>query len=286
MKAHSFLRRFSHYTLLVPCVLILVAWSPSGGDPQILLGTGGDLDGFTGSVHNQTGINVTAYKGFIGGYGNYVGTGYLGVAGGASRWNVLVGYNNVGNSQGSVIAGIHNVYAKSGTTADADSMRFSGLFGNYNVVDNGSASNVISGYGNTVRAGSSAVAGSLNTIEGSSIGTNCSYSAAFGLSNHVMAESGWAVGWGNTVSGSKGAAIGTSATASNESSTAIGTGVVASVASSTALGRYNDTMQSNDVVAIGTGSATTPFTALRLTDDGSVILGRAQGDISMGAYGN
>jgi hypothetical protein len=59
------------------------------------------------------------------------------------------------------------------------------------------------------------------------------------------------------------------------------------VTNSTALGRYNATMAGNDVLVVGSGSgSSTKFTALRVTDNGSVILGRVQGDIAMGNYSN
>ena len=81
------------------------------------------------------------------------------------------------------------------------------------------------------------------------------------------------MGYSNTVSGSR--------------AVAIGSGLNASVAQSTALGRFNGPMLSNDVLVVGTGtSATVTNTALRVTSDGGVILGRAQGDVSMGIYGN
>lgn len=44
-------------------------------------------------------------------------------------------------------------------------------------------------------------------------------------------------------------------------------------------------MASDDVLVVGTGfSDSIRNTALRVTDDGGVFLGRAQGDISMGSY--
>lgn len=251
----------------------IVAWSPSGGDPQIVLGTGGgNLNGFTGTANNHS-IDVTKFKGFVGGFGNYVGSGFLGTNEGNSRWNLLVGHNNVGNSQSSVIAGNNNAYAKTGRNSDAAALQASGLFGTFNSISNSTGGLLVSGYGNSVSATMSTVAGANNTIEGVSSGTNCAYSAAIGLQNHVMATCGWAIGWANSVSGDQGVAL--------------GTGTIASNGASTALGRYNATMQSQDVLVIGNGSDyNNRATALRVTADGGVILGRAQGDIDMGIYGN
>ena len=98
-------------------------------------------------------------------------------------------------------------------------------------------------------------------------------SAAIGDSNKVLSSQGWTMGYWNEVSGTRGLAM--------------GSGTRAAITDSTALGRYNADMVANDVLAIGSGSdSNNRFTALRVTDDGGVILGRAQGDISMGAYGN
>jgi hypothetical protein len=115
--------------------------------------------------------------------------------------------------------------------------------------------------------------GSNNLVRGSTANTPAYNSAAFGLDNLVTATYGWAVGSNNESSGTR--------------SVSIGTGSRANVTSGTALGKFNSSMASTDVVAIGSGSdSNNRFTALRVTSDGGVILGRAQGDISMGAYAN
>lgn len=83
------------------------------------------------------------------------------------------------------------------------------------------------------------------------------------------------MGYFNKVTGSQGAAL--------------GCGLLADKSQSVALGRFNKAMESNDVLVVGTGTGSAladRSTALRVTADGSVLLGRAQGDISMGIYGN
>ncbi len=87
----------------------------------------------------------------------------------------------------------------------------------------------------------------------------------------LTSEHGYAIGYLNVVGGDYGSAN--------------GYGLKANVAKGVAIGRYNETMASNDVVVIGSGTSdTSRQTALRVTNDGGVILGRAQGDISMGNY--
>jgi hypothetical protein len=99
------------------------------------------------------------------------------------------------------------------------------------------------------------------------------WSAAIGEKNSVVSTSGWAMGYFNVASGAR--------------SVGIGTGTMAQNANSTAVGRYNSDMASNDVLVIGSGSSvSTRFTALRVTNNGDVILGKAQGDIAMGEYSN
>lgn len=114
------------------------------------------------------------------------------------------------------------------------------------------------------------------------------HSAAIGSSNEVFSNRGWAIGHGNEIDADYGAAIGTSNAVTTPATfgVAIGTGTMAKNPSSTALGKYNEEMAAGDVLVIGSGSSSVRHTALRITDDGGVILGSAQGDISMGNYGN
>ncbi len=73
---------------------------------------------------------------------------------------------------------------------------------------------------------------------------------------------------------------------SNSYAYTLGAGLRVNQSNAVALGRWNAPMESGDVLAVGTGSSSIPATALRVTSNGGVILGRAQGDISMGEYGN
>lgn len=87
------------------------------------------------------------------------------------------------------------------------------------------------------------------------------------------------------VVGKLSATTGLDSTVTNGALAAIGNGAVASQAGAVAIGNYNATMQAGDVFAIGSGTdAQNRETALRVTDDGRVILGMPQGDISMGEY--
>jgi hypothetical protein len=78
------------------------------------------------------------------------------------------------------------------------------------------------------------------------------------------------MGYNNNVSGDYG--------------TALGFGLNVSQTRAIAVGKYNQPMTSGDVFAVGVGTITTPSTALIVREDGAVILGRAQGDVSMGEY--
>ncbi len=95
--------------------------------------------------------------------------------------------------------------------------------------------------------------------------------AVLGRNNQVYAERAFAIGFDNIVDAHSGVAIGSGLDSTN--------------ASGTALGRYNSPMESGDVLVVGTGdNDSNRSTTLRITADGGVILGRAQGDISVGAY--
>lgn len=198
------------------------------------------------------------------GSNNKVGTGS------SSGYAIVTGSTNIANAWSSVVAGAANSIATTATDSN-QSLKHSGIFGSYNTVPIERSHLLVSGYSNSVNAFSSFVSGSINTIEGVPSGSATSYSAAIGLSNHVMASSGWAIGQGNVASGDR--------------SVAVGTGTAASNSDSAALGRYNAAMETDDVLVVGNGTSdTTRSTALRVTADGSVILGHAQGDISMGNY--
>jgi hypothetical protein len=235
------------WTILLALLgLTLVSWSPSGTDYVVSIGSG-----------NTT----TGYRGVISGTNNTVGS--------ANKYSIITGESNVGNVSGSIIVGAQNTVANTANNA-ADCLRFSGIFGSYNQIPNTKASILVAGYSNTVKASSSLVSGSLNYLEAPANET-CNYSAAIGLSNSVNSAAGWAIGWANAAYGTK--------------STAIGEGTKALNEGSTALGRYNADMGAGDVLVVGAGSDfNNRSTALRVTNDGGVLLGRAQGDISMGDY--
>lgn len=154
--------------------------------------------------------------------------------------------------------------------------------GNDNTLISGPRPSTILGQNNYLRGARSLVTGMDNLVAGpgSSYGNYSdltSETAVLGKANQVYSGRAFAVGFDNFVTGYDGIAIGSGLDVTN--------------GSSTALGQYNDTMKSEDVLVVGTGTGIPSdpdnierMTALRITDDGSVILGRAQGDISMGAY--
>ena len=162
------------------------------------------------------------------------------------------------------------------------------VVGDSNVVS--ARNTLVAGLSNSVPAGapttsSSFVAGYNNTIEGAGTNIGATSAAAIGVSNHIMAEFGWAIGYSNEISGRTSMALGYDNQVSAQKANALGRGLKVTQNFSTAVGTYNATMASGDVLVVGTGSSdTTRNTALRVTSDGGVTLGRAQGDISMGAY--
>jgi hypothetical protein len=182
---------------------------------------------------------------------------------GAGDQKIVVGTNNTTQNFQGFITGKNN-------TANTDGGTEYGL-----VVGNGNMANrceksIVSGAQHTTFCSTSLVAGYGNTV-GSGWSNLADNSMAVGQLNQVSSDGGWTIGYQNLVSGSRGVAI--------------GTGTKANTANGTALGKFNASMATTDVLAVGTGTSdTTRSTALRVTSDGSVILGRAQGDISMGNY--
>ena len=265
-------RKYSKPVLLgtlVISTLALVAWSPptgedifvSSGTPAVAIGSANQIEGF---AHTSTiPADTTAFRGFLAGKSNYVGSAN------SNGFAAIIGNSNTANAYSSVIVGNSNVVANGATTGTA-SLAYSGIFGTSNVIPLNCDSLLVSGTANSVNGSYSFASGSTNTVEGATGGPAYN-SAAIGEFNHVAASRGYAIGYQNNVTGDRGVAIGKGVNATNESSTA--------------LGRYNATMASGDVLVVGTGSSdTNRSTALRVTSDGGVILGRAQGDISMGAY--
>jgi hypothetical protein len=157
---------------------------------------------------------------------------------------------------------------------------------------------ILAGMNNQCAGSNNILIGDDNMVRGSTSTSYAYNSVAIGEFNHVFAPRGWVMGSSSEALANKATAVGVSANASGDSSVAIGltaeasgtsalsvgVGTKATVGQSTAIGRYNATMTSNTVLDIGSGTSSARFTALRVTNDGGVILGRAQGDISMGDY--
>ena len=276
--------------LKLTCILIVtvagvVAWSPPTGEDVTvtnskILVTGGTIQTrVSGSPANTTGVapafiagstnNIVRGgtenekgKGLIVGVGNTASspTGYLGI----------IGDTNDVSGRSVLVVGLENSMTPTAVTWDA-ATKYTAIIGRANVVTGGRESSLIAGISNSVNATSSLISGNANTVEGGTVGAPAWHSAAIGQLNHVMATSGWTMGYSNEVTGYR--------------AIALGSGVKAGAVNSVALGRYNAPMGADDVVALGTGTdENTRNTALRVTADGGVILGRAQGDISMGDF--
>lgn len=259
MKTHLQGSRFLPYASVSLIVLGLIAWSPPAGDHIVQIGSSNTTGGH---INPPQTIKVSAFRGYIGGNNNLIGSNGF--------HSVILGSTNTGNSYSSFVGGSQNQFAVTGNTA-ATSVRMMGLFGSNNVVGDSRSHLLVCGNANTVHASTSIVSGSSNMLGSTALQTGDS--ATIGYFNQVSASMGWA--------------IGDTAYVLADGGMALGTGVRAEKPTSTALGRYNDEMLANEVLAIGSGSdGNNRFTALRVTNDGGVILGRAQGDISMGQYGN
>lgn len=229
-----------------------------GTVPAVIVGTANNLVRGTG--------NTQLGRGLVIGASNIVST--------AGTFSAVVGTSNDAWVSNSLVVG--NLNSVSSAAPDwNNSTRYSVISGYQNFINTDCESLLVGGKLNTVKAYSSLVSGNGNTIGGPAAtpGSLTYHSAAIGQNNLIAATYGWTMGYSNIVSGSRAVALGSGLTASNTQSAA--------------LGRFNADMQSNDVLVIGTGTdANTKNTALRVTSDGGVILGRAQGDISMGIYAN
>lgn len=175
----------------------------------------------------------------------------------ANRGNLILrdsnqAANNFGSSHSTIVAGFDNTMGNN----------YQGSWRTVNV-----------GQGNTTLGSNNIAIGQSNVVRGPGANDPAFQSAAIGTSNIVNATYGWTMGFANTASANRGVAIGSGATAN----------VLAGVA----IGQFNANMASTDVLAIGSGTGdTSRFTAFKVTSSGGVILGKAQGDISMGAYSN
>ncbi len=266
-------------------VLGLVSWSPPANESVVV--NPGNVQVRSGVIEtragNATANTITTSPAAIVGGGNNIvgpgGTNDLGrglVVGASNRlaspsgFAAVVGDSNTVSARSSLIVGNENSVTTGANSWDT-ATRYSLIVGWQNVINGGCESQIVGGKLNTVNAYNALVVGHTNTVEGPSAGAPSWHSAAIGQYNHVMATSGWTMGYSNNVSGHRGVAIGSGVNATNDQSVA--------------LGRFNATMQGNDVLVIGTGNTDTDrSTALRVTSDGGVILGRAQGDISMGDF--
>lgn len=131
---------------------------------------------------------------------------------------------------------------------------------------------IVAGNTNTADVSTSFVCGTTNTamsVTANEVRNSC----IIGGNNLITNAHAYVLGYNNIVSGDYG--------------TAIGYGLLTPNWRGVAMGNYNVDMSADDTFVIGTGAdAEHRFTALRVTNDGGVILGRAQGDISMGIYGD
>jgi cytoskeletal protein CcmA (bactofilin family) len=137
---------------------------------------------------------------------------------------------------------------------------YSGIFGRFNIVEEGTYNSLLAGYANNVTARNSLVVGMANTIYNTNASTHANYSAAIGNANLINASAGWAIGNGNTLDKNGGINM-----------VAIGTGLLNTNDRAIALGRWNASMGANDLLVIGSGtSATNRNTALTVSYGGEV----------------
>ena len=102
-----------------------------------MLGSGNDTDGFSDSNSN-----ISAYRGFVLGNSNIVGSVDTG-----PYYGSVVGSNNKGNLLNSIVAGSQNTLAPTATSSDlASFLRSSAIFGIYHSVADSNSNLLISGY--------------------------------------------------------------------------------------------------------------------------------------------
>ena len=174
-----------------------------------------------------------------------------------------------------------NIYDPAGSANGAGDG--SGAIGNSNTSSIGSLAvgwandtnegSTSTGFGNIVDSYSLAV-GVFNVIN-TSPDLNPRNSAAIGKSNGLAAEGSLVVGNSNSLTGTAGGYVTNSAL--------IGTGLDSSASGATVVGVYN-TDQPDVRFVVGNGDANTTSNALEVYDDGRVVVPKAQGDVSMGAY--
>ncbi len=192
----------------------------------------------------------------------------------------VIGSDNNVKAKNSFVVGESNVV----TPADNPYAWASIVAGTGNILSGGVYRTFVSGDSNTVQASNSLLAGAMNTLKGPGGSGNATGSLVVGGGNNVQTAHGWAAGYNNQITGDYSVSLGNSNTVSGSYGYALGAGLTVNQSNAVALGQYNGNMAPGDVLAVGSGTSTTANTALRVTSDGGVILGRAQGDISMGAY--
>lgn len=211
----------------------------------------------------------------------YVGTGNniyspAGLAG-------AIGNNNQIKAESTWVVGDSNNVA----WAQPNPARYSIVAGTNNVLTGGRNRNLVSGNSNTVNATNSFVSGENNTIDGFTVGSGANNVGVIGSGNLIASPHGWTTGYYNEIAGDYGMALGYSNIVSKSWGYALGAGLRVTEPGAVAIGVWNAPMIAGDVLAVGTGvNLNNRSTALRVTNNGGVILGRAQGDISMGDYGN
>lgn len=205
----------------------------------------------------------------------------------------VIGTGNVARADNSLIVGNSNKVCEG---ESVDKLAKSLVVGENNTLTGNRGNLFVSGSSNNVNGNSSLIAGTNNFIGDVYGGSAAINSCLIGGNNFVATTHGFAVGYNGTINGDYGVTLGHSNTISNTYGHALGVGLQVSQSYAVAIGKYNATMSSGDVFVVGTGTSSTRNTALKATSDGSVILGsatsgkvvlaKAQGDISMGAYSN
>lgn len=244
-------------------ILTLVAWSPPNSENLIVGPTTGSTANALSSPSGQSG---------------------------------LVGLSNSIRGTSSFVVGDNNTnYNSDGTVNTANKISRSLIAGDGNVQSGDRQNCILAGTANSLNANNTLVSGYNNDIA-SVTSTEVRNSCAIGGNNIITSPHAYAVGYNGTISGDYGVAIGNSNTVSSTYSQALGVGLSVNQSNSTAVGRYNAAMSSGDVFVVGTGNSTTKNTALTAKSDGSLVLGsansgsvvlaKAQGDISMGEYEN
>lgn len=183
----------------------------------------------------------------------------------ATAYAVLTNLDDlsVGNTQS------NNVYANStGIGYNSHASWHSLTSGGYNFAHDLSFA---AGHSNDVKNISGAI-GWQNNVNYDATGQYPRYAFATGVLNYVLGNGSFASGRMNDITA--------------DESAAIGEGIVITDDNATVVGTYNEDKASvRFVVGVG-ADGVSRSNALEVHDDGSVIINQAQGDISMGGFGN